>query len=174
MRFSRVGSIENRFFTRFIMDKETGCWNWNGTVSNDGYGKIAGILNGKRYVPKGAQMLAHRVSWIIHRGDIPDGEGFHGTVIMHKCDNRLCVNPEHLMLGTQADNVADMISKGRKRSNTPKGVLHWNASIKDTAAIELIRSTKRNTKALAEKYKVSICTIKRIRRGVNYADNHTA
>lgn len=168
MRSSRVGSVNERFFTRFVVDGKTGCWNWQGAPTIYGYGAIAGLLNGRRYVPVGQQMLAHRVSWIIHHGEIPEGEGAHGTVVMHTCDNRLCVNPKHLALGTQADNVQDMNLKGRKVSGTPTGTEHWNASIKDPAAIELIRSTKRNTKALAEKFGVHICTIKRIRRGSSY------
>jgi hypothetical protein len=113
-------------------------------------------------------MLAHRVSWLIHRGDIPESDSAHGTVVMHKCDNPACVNPDHLVLGTQSDNVKDMIIKGRKVSGTPTGVKHWNASIKDPEAIALIRSTVRNTKALAEQFGVHICTIKRIRQGRNY------
>ena len=170
MRSSRVGTANHRFFSRFLVDEKTGCWNWQGAPSNWGYGVIAGPINGKRYVKKGQQMLAHRVSWIIHYGDIPEGEGSHGTCVMHKCDNRLCVNPDHLMLGTQSDNVKDMIEKGRKRSGTPSGVNHWNAAIQDPEAIKLIRSTKRQTKALAEKFGVHICTIKRIRRGASYTE----
>ena len=168
MRATRVGSGNERFFSRFVVDKDTGCWNWSGAPTTYGYGVIAGPINGKRYAPKGQQLLAHRASWIIHNGDIPSGEGSHGYVVMHKCDNRLCVNPEHLVLGTQADNVKDMIEKGRKVSGTPSGVKHWRSSIKDPADIELIRSTERNTKALAERFGVHVCTIKRIRRGESY------
>lgn len=170
MRSTRVGSANDRFFKRFAVDGETGCWNWLGAPTGWGYGVIAGPINGKRHVPKGQQMLAHRVSWILHYGDIPDGEGHHGVVVMHTCDNRLCVNPEHLRLGTQTENVRDMHAKGRRPACTPSGVKHWNAAIKDTAVIKEIRCTERNTKALAEKYGVHICTIKRIRRGTNYPD----
>lgn len=170
MRLPRKGSVEERFFSRFIRDEETGCWNWIGTRNAKGYGTISGEVSGVRYVQAGRHMLAHRVSWLIHNGAIPIGDGAHGTVVMHSCDNPACVNPQHLLLGSQSDNVKDMIAKGRKVSGTPTGVKHWNASIKDPEAIALIRSTERNTKALAEKFGVHVCTIKRIRSGKNYAE----
>jgi len=169
MRASRVGTIQERFNERFKVNPESGCWEWTGLKNAKGYGRIGGEINGERVAPKGTLLLAHRVSWLIHKGAIPDGEGAHGTVVMHKCDNPSCVNPEHLMLGSQTDNVRDMHAKGRRPACTPSGAEHWNAAIKDPAAIELIRSTKRNTKALAEQFGVHICTIKRIRRGSRYA-----
>lgn len=168
MRATRVGTGNDRFFSRFLVDGVSGCWNWTGAPTSHGYGVIAGEINGKRHVPKGQQILAHRASWLIHRGEIPDSEEAHGTVVMHKCDNRLCVNPDHLVLGTQADNVRDMIAKGRKVSGTPSGVNHWRSSITDQSDIDLIRGTERNTKALAERFGVHVCTIKRIRRGASY------
>jgi hypothetical protein len=164
MRSSRVGSVNERFAQRYEVDDETGCWNWTAHTNPKGYGIIAGVINGRRYVPVGQQMLAHRVSWIIHCGDIPEGEGAHGTVVMHACDNPKCVNPMHLILGTQTENVYDMIRKGRKVSGTPSGVKHWRSSIKDQADIDLICAIKGKTKELADKYGVDVCTIKRIRR----------
>lgn len=164
MRCSRAGSVNQRFFYRYVVDKRTSCWNWLGALNNHGYGVIGGVLNGRRYVPKGTNMLAHRVSWIIHFGDIPESEGAHGMVVMHKCDNRKCVNPSHLMLGRQFDNVQDMIAKGRKVSGVPSGVNHWNSVIKSHDDISLICSTKGKTKALAEKFGVCESTIQRLRK----------
>lgn len=172
MRATRVGSVNERFSSRYEVDEKTGCWNWTGHKNVKGYGVIAGVINGKRYVPKGRQMLAHRASWIIHKGDIPKGDSYHGKIVMHKCDNPSCVNPEHLSLGTQSDNVLDMVKKGRKVSGTPSGIEHWRSSIKEQADIDLICSTKGQTKALAEKYGVDVCTIKRIRNrnGIKHPD----
>jgi hypothetical protein len=131
------------------------------------------MLNGKLCIPR--QMLAHRVSWIIHYGEIPEGEGAHGTVVMHTCDNPGCVNPKHLRLGAQADNVTDMMQKSRHvvgEWQKRKGIDHFRSSFKDQADIDLICATKGQTKALAEKYGVDVCTIKRIRlrNGVKVED----
>jgi hypothetical protein len=78
------------------------CWKWKGAKLPFGYG---------RFRWNGEQECAHRASWMIHNGPIPDG-----LVVMHKCDNPECSNPEHLQLGTQADNIHDRDAKGRGRS----------------------------------------------------------
>ena len=166
MRESRLGTTEQRFFQRFSVDKETGCWNWTGPPNCNGYGMISGAVGGIRYVPNGGRMLAHRVSWIIHNGPIPKGGGAHGTVVMHICDNRLCVNPKHLRIGAQSDNVMDMIIKGRKvvgEFQKRKGIRHFRSAFHSQADIDLICATDGRTKELAEKFGVDVCTIKRIR-----------
>jgi hypothetical protein len=79
---------------------ESGCIEWQGTVvKTSGYGEI---------VVDGRKIPAHRAAWMAHRGEIPDG-----LVVMHACDNRRCINPEHLSLGTRRDNSVDMAKKGR-------------------------------------------------------------
>lgn len=164
MRSSRVGSVNERFFRRFERDPITQCWNWTGPLSSKGYGSISGeMIDGQKI----GKMLAHRASWVIHNGPIPESTSFHGTVVMHKCDNPRCVNPAHLMLGTQADNVRDMLAKGRKVTGEwqrRKGVDHFRSSFKDQADIDLICGTEGQTKELAEKFGVAESTIKRLRR----------
>lgn len=81
------------------IEKTDGCWLWKGTRNNMGYGWF-------HY--QGKSFLAHRYSFELAFGKIP-----HGLLVLHHCDHPLCVNPEHLFLGTQADNMHDMISKGR-------------------------------------------------------------
>lgn len=162
MRATRVGTVKERFYARFTVEQSSGCWNWTGLTNAKGYGLIGGAINGKRY--KAGSMLAHRVSWMLHFGDIPEGEGAHGTIVMHKCDNPSCVNPEHLRLGTQSENVTDMIVKGRRPPRRRVvGVSHWNSAIKTQADIDLICAQKGNTKALALQFGVGVDTIKRIR-----------
>ena len=168
MRATRVGSVSERFEKRYSKDAASGCWNWTGPLNRKGYGEIGGVvIDGVRYAERGRKMLAHRVSWLLFRGEIPANEAAHGSVVMHVCDNPSCVNPEHLLIGTQADNVKDMIQKGRKVAGAwqkAKGVEHFRSAFKNQADIDLICSTRRNTKALAERFGVDISTIKRIRR----------
>lgn len=78
--------------------EEDGCWNWIWNTI-DGYG---------RTLVKDKSLLAHRVSYELHIGEIPDG-----IYVLHKCDNPGCVNPDHLFLGTNTDNMRDMVNKSR-------------------------------------------------------------
>jgi hypothetical protein len=83
----------------YRVSKKTGCWLWERAVKGEGYGH-------KWY--DGKLQSAHRISWQIHRGPIPDG-----LWVLHRCDVMLCVNPDHLFLGTHQDNVDDKHRKGR-------------------------------------------------------------
>ena len=84
----------------------TDCIEWLWCRSRSGYGQVRHL---------GKMEKAHRVAFCMSMG-IPISE-IKGLVVMHKCDNRGCVNPDHLSLGTQADNILDMVSKGRQRGN---------------------------------------------------------
>jgi HNH endonuclease len=77
----------------------SGCMLWSGSVNKDGYGRVS-VGGRPRY--------AHRASWVASRGDIP-----HGMNVLHRCDTPAYINPDHLFLGSQKDNSADMISKSR-------------------------------------------------------------
>ena len=83
-----------------------GCWLWTGSLSDDGYG-----CTGARYT--GTTLRANRVAYELYVGPIPPGKQ-----VLHSCDNRKCVSPEHLFLGTLQDNMDDMWAKGRAR---PRG-----------------------------------------------------
>ena len=80
--------------------------------------------------------LAHRISWRIHRGEIPNG-----LLVLHKCDNRACVNPEHLFLGDYGDNFRDCIAKGR--FNFRRGEQHPDTTISERTAKKIIMLRKK-------------------------------
>src|SRR5262245_26824169 len=98
------------------------CWNWTASVSGTGYGELYDVQTRRPH-------HAHRISWVLHQGEVP-----RGLFVLHRCDNRLCVRPSHLMLGTNDDNVADMMDKQR---NSPPPLLRGerNPKAKLTPAI---------------------------------------
>lgn len=89
-------------FARRLEPQPNGCIHFVGGIRSDGYGEIMGDEDDRRIV------LAHRASWMIHRGPIPDG-----AFVCHHCDNRRCVNPDHLFIGDATANMRDMVGKGR-------------------------------------------------------------
>lgn len=86
--------------------KANECWLWQGALDQFGYGHTTGSYIGQ----KNKTLRVHRVSYELHNGKIPDGMN-----VLHKCDVRNCVNPEHLFLGSQDDNMQDMAKKGRRK-----------------------------------------------------------
>ena len=91
--------FEKRFYESILEDSK-GCWIWQKCRDRDGYGRTS--IDRK-------QIWAHRASWVLHYSEIP-----RGLCVLHKCDNPPCVNPEHLFLGTNEDNMLDKINKGRQ------------------------------------------------------------
>ncbi len=95
-----------RFWARVApMDTPGGCWEWIGIRNAGGYGKA---WHGGKYRNGGRSVLAHRASWAMENGPIPEG-----LDVCHHCDNPPCVNPGHLFVGTTLDNMRDMRAKGR-------------------------------------------------------------
>jgi hypothetical protein len=134
-------------------DLGCGCWLWTGSRTKAGYGDLQ-INNQKHY--------AHRLAWELVNGDIPDGK-----IIIHTCDNPLCVNPDHLDLSTQVENLHDAMLKGRL-SGRP-------LSDSDVLAIRELNSQGWSNIDIAEKFERNPSYISRIvncerRRGVCVSD----
>lgn len=101
------------------VDRSGDCWLWLGGKYSDGYGQMSFRLDGRA-----VGIGTHRVSYVLHNGPIPPG-----MCVMHKCDTPGCVNPAHLSLGTHAENMHDMIRKGRRASTA--GQSHGKAKLTD-------------------------------------------
>jgi len=113
-----LDDVRDRFWSKVNLNGPNGCWEWVGGREKSGYGS---------FHIDGGMRKAHRVSWILTNGPIPFSEGHHGTCVLHRCDNPCCVNPHHLFLGTNRDNMLDMVSKGR--GNKISGEQHHNTKL---------------------------------------------
>lgn len=145
-RHKNFGTKE-RFWKRVTVRPEIGCWEWPGKIYKNGYGAV-------RW--QGRDSYAHRVSFMTVVGPIRDG-----LFVLHKCDNRRCVRPDHLFLGTTQDNSVDKATKGRGAHHalTPEDVL----SIKDQIA------AGGSDVSIAEAFQVSSTTIRSIRKRKTWA-----
>lgn len=140
--------IADRFYEKCIPITETGCWIWIGATRGlDNYGAMR---VGNRTIG------AHRVSYVIHNGNIP-----RGLQVLHRCDVRHCVNPDHLFVGTQKDNIRDMLNKGRGGDTSNKGESHPACKINESIVKE-IRESSLSQKELRLKYGISQSHIHRI------------
>lgn len=158
-------SLTERFLAR--MPSGEGCWEWPGARNGDGYGTL-------RSGPRGAvrQHMAHRVSWEVHFGPIPDG-----MLVCHHCDNPPCIRPDHLFLGTEAMNNRDRDRKGRHRvlvgdehpqrqdpSLVFRGERHWKARLTedDVRAIRARRAAGETLGSLSQAFGVNEAQISAI------------
>ena len=146
----------NEFYTKIKID-EKGCHNWIGQLDASGYGEI-------RIKSKGVR--AHRFSWEMHRGEIPNG-----LWVLHHCDNRRCVNCDHLYLGTPKDNVRDMVERRRmNHSSVKKGSKSNLSKLTEEKVTEIrkMRSEGHKYQTIADKFNVGIGCISHIITGRNW------
>lgn len=138
--------LRNRFEERYIPDPNTGCWLWIGSSNKAGYGQMSF---------KGKLVGAHRVSWELRRGPIPER-----LCVCHKCDTPACVNPAHLFLGTRQDNTDDRSIKGRKSGAS--GESHGHSKLTAAQVIEIFNDP-RSGRAIAKSYGLYPSAISKIK-----------
>lgn len=151
----RVDALEKRLMAK-VKPGPNGCIEWSGALRGKGYG-LAGVGS--------KNMRAHRLSWMLYRGDIPDG-----LLVCHSCDNRKCINPDHLWLGSNHDNLMDALRKGRL-FQPPRGTQNILTKLTAEAVVEIRQAFQKRTCShwgvmkLAKKYGVSRNTISRVAWG---------
>jgi hypothetical protein len=138
--------LAERFIDRVTIDD--GCWEWTGTRTPHGYGTIGAGGRGGRH------RHAHRVAWELFYGPIPNG-----LEVCHTCDNRACVRPDHLWLGTHRENMLDMAAKGR----APRGF----AKLTDSQVAE-VRSSTQSNRQTGELFGIDAAAVSRIRSRLSY------
>jgi hypothetical protein len=145
---------------------DSACWLWTGGRARGGYGRL--WVNGKTTV-------AHRFSYELHNGPVTDG-----LVVMHRCDNPPCCNPAHLTVGTNADNTADMVAKGRAPKGNPDaleiarplGEKHHNAKLTMQSAQEIVRLYQQggsSMRSLADRYGVQAMSVCKVIHGKTWS-----
>lgn len=133
-----------------------GCWVWTGNFSRKNYGFVGNFSLAKKL----KIYMAHRLSFFVYKGEIPNG-----MLVCHKCDNPSCINPEHLFLGTHEDNMRDMDSKGRRRVH--KGENSVKAKLTKEQAIYILQNMETiSAWDLSTKFNVSRQTIQNVWNGI--------
>ena len=140
--------IKDRFHKKYVK-KLDGCWIWSAYKIPSGYGQL--WCDGKN-------RRAHRVSYELHKGDIPEG-----VCVLHRCDTPSCVNPEHLFLGTHKDNVDDKVSKGRQARGSTNG--NSKLTEDDIVIIKRRLAIGESHRSIAIDFNVSSTTITDINTG---------
>ncbi|CAK0777783.1 HNHc domain-containing protein [Gammaproteobacteria bacterium] len=139
-------TLHERFSTKYKVDSATGCWNWVSNINSAGYGT---------FYSRQGNIYAHRVSFELHKGIVP-----RAMLVCHSCDNKKCVNPEHLFVGTYQDNLKDSIKKDR-----------WIRSFTEEQAAEIRRRYQAGgvtQTSIAKEKGVSISTINLIVNNKSY------
>ena len=142
--------LADRFWERVC--KTDACWEWSGCKDKDGYGKIV------RAGGNGPEVRTHRLSWELEHGPVPEG-----LKVLHRCDNPSCVRPDHLFLGTTADNQQDMMRKGR----STRGSRSARAKLNEDTVLSILDLLHDGIKQarVARMFGLDKCTINHIWRG---------
>jgi len=146
-------TIEARFYKFVDKRAHNECWTWLGQIKNNGYGQFS---------IRARSMSAHRASYEISKGEIPEG-----LVIRHACDHKACVNPSHLLTGTPKDNVRDAVERGLH----PRGETQGRAKLTLKQVVEIrnvSRAGSESQRSMARRFGVSKAAVQRVAAGRNW------
>lgn len=150
-------SLAERFWEKVDRGGANECWLWTASLNAAGYGQL---------YRGGRPIVASRISWELANGPIPAG-----AFVLHRCDTPACVNPRHLFLGTQTDNMKDMVKKGRSpggaHGSEPRGTDHWRAKLtpQRVRAVRRRFNAGESAKQIADRFGVDRMTIKAVLSG---------
>ena len=154
---NKLQKATSRFYEKIIKLPNNGCWEWQGATLHTKWPYGQFWFNKKT-------MLAHHFSYIIHIGNIPDG-----LFVLHQCDNPRCVNPGHLFVGTQQDNIRDCVNKKRLFIPGFRGSKHPHSKLKEQQVIDIFhRSGLEPNAQLAKKYNTTRQNVSLIQKGTNW------
>lgn len=144
-------TAESRFWS-MVEKSVDGCWNWTGPLGTGGYGQLVALP---------VRTSGPRFSYELHFGEIPKG-----MCVCHRCDNRLCVRPDHLFLGTKSDNNKDATQKGRNAH----GSRHGRSKINESQAIEILSLLKSGhlQREVAASFGLTQASISRILHSISW------
>ena len=162
-------TLEDRFWEKVDKKSDDECWEWQASRNYKGYGEF--WFSGRG----GKKTRAHQISWILNNGDIPDG-----LFVCHHCDNPGCVNPKHLWLGTNRDNILDAKRKGRLKRENPLcgtdhsqyGTKHWANKLTEDNVREirkLCKGGKHTFREIGKMFGVTQGLINNIKHGRKWA-----
>lgn len=147
----KIRPLSERLWSLVVKRSANECWEWTGFVEKSGYPRIG---SGMRH---GRSLRANRVVWELLKGKIPKGK-----LVCHSCDNRRCLNPNHLFLGTHQDNMTDMVRKGRSLSGNSSPARNGHRKLVWSTVNEIRRIYARShpvQRRLAERFGVTPPTI---------------
>lgn len=149
-----ITESERRRFWERVKKLENGCWEWQSKNTSEIYG---------RFKVGKYSMVAHRVAYLLTYGSIEDGK-----ILMHTCDFPRCVNPEHLKIGTDSDNMVDMVEKGRGISRKGSSNYQSKHTDEDVLQIKTLLSQGKPIKEVAAQFNVTFQSIYQIGRGLTW------
>ena len=144
----------DQFWNNHI-ERDNGCWEWQKGKNDRGYGEVS--ING-------ISLYVHRFAWELLNGEIPGG-----MCILHKCDNPSCINPDHLFIGTQLDNVRDMLSKGRASPPPVHRGTKNNKAVLCEWKVRYIRASDLSQRAIARMFGIGKTTVAHVQCGRTWA-----